>query len=276
MTVPDLSAWDLALAASLLLINAAMSILLRLRLERMLVVAFLRMIVQLLLVGLILRWLFTQGGTVAMLLAAVVMLVAATVEASRRPTQRFQGWWMAGLSGVTLTVIATLATALALVAIANAGSSEQTWTPRVVLPVLGMILGNSLTGVSLALSTLLDLAVRERASIEARLAQGATRRDAFGGILTQTLKTAMLPVINGMSVAGLVTLPGMMTGQILAGADPLEAAKYQILILCAISGASALGALMAVFGGLSLLTDARHRLRLDRLVAASAPPSEAD
>ena len=68
-----------------------------------------------------------------------------------------------------------------------------------------------------------------------------------------------------MSVAGVVSLPGMMTGQILAGADPAEAAKYQIMIMFVLTGASAFGAIVAVFGGVVLLTDARHRLRLDRL-----------
>ena len=73
-----------------------------------------------------------------------------------------------------------------------------------------------------------------------------------------------------MSVAGIVTLPGMMTGQILAGADPAEAAKYQIMIMFVLTGAAGLGALAAAFGGVLLLTDARHRLRLDRLAASHA------
>ena len=73
-----------------------------------------------------------------------------------------------------------------------------------------------------------------------------------------------------MSVAGIVSLPGMMTGQILAGAYPAEAAKYQIMIMFVLSGASGLGALAAAYGGVLLLTDARHRLRLDRLTPARA------
>ena len=78
----------------------------------------------------------------------------------------------------------------------------------------------------------------------------------------------MMPLLNTMSVAGIVTLPGMMTGQILAGADPAEAAKYQIMIMLVLTGASGLGALAAAYGGVLLLTDSRHRLRLDRLAAA--------
>jgi putative ABC transport system permease protein len=127
----------------------------------------------------------------------------------------------------------------------------------------------TLTSVSLALQTLTEGAERERAAIEARIALGATRFEAFAPVLRRAIRTAMTPLLNTMSVAGIVALPGMMTGQILAGADPAEAAKYQIMIMFVLSGASGLGALAAAYGGVLLLTDARHRLRLDRLAAAS-------
>jgi len=145
----------------------------------------------------------------------------------------------------------------------------QPWyAPRYVLPILGMVLGNTLTSISLALQTLTEGAERERGAIEARIALGATRFEAFADVLRRAIVTAMTPLLNTMSVAGIVSLPGMMTGQILAGADPAEAAKYQIMIMFVLSGASGLGALAAAYGGVLLLTDARHRLRLDRLTAA--------
>jgi putative ABC transport system permease protein len=87
-------------------------------------------------------------------------------------------------------------------------------------------------------------------------------------ILRGALATAMTPLLNSMAVAGVVTLPGMMAGQILAGADPGEAAKYQIMIMFVLAGAAALGALAAALGGVLLLTDARHRLRFERLLAS--------
>ena len=87
-------------------------------------------------------------------------------------------------------------------------------------------------------------------------------------MVRRALKTAMMPVINSMAVAGVVTLPGMMTGQILAGADPGDAAKSQIMIMFVISGAAGIGALLTALGATRLLSDPRHRLRLDRLTAA--------
>ena len=96
------------------------------------------------------------------------------------------------------------------------------------------------------------------------------RLQAFEGPLQRSLRTAMMPILNAMAVAGVVSLPGMMTGQILAGADPVEAAKYQIMIMFALSGATALAVLLAALGGTWLLTDDRQRLRLDRLRTKAA------
>jgi len=76
----------------------------------------------------------------------------------------------------------------------------------------------------------------------------------------------LIPIINAMAAAGIVSLPGMMTGQILAGIPPVEAVKYQILIMFLIAGGTGLGLLSAVYGGVYRLSDNRHRLRLDRLV----------
>jgi putative ABC transport system permease protein len=121
----------------------------------------------------------------------------------------------------------------------------------------------------LSLETLTTTAQRERASIEARIALGATRAEALSVVTRQALKTGMMPIVNAMAATGIVSLPGMMTGQILAGVDPVEATKYQVLITFLIAGATALGAFLAVMGGARLLTDERHRLRLDRLEKAA-------
>ena len=97
---------------------------------------------------------------------------------------------------------------------------------------------------------------------------GHTWSEAIGGIRRTSVRSAMIPTINSMAAAGLVSLPGMMTGQILAGNLPLEAVKYQILIMFIISAGTGFGALLAVWTGARRLFDERHRLRLDRLKTA--------
>src|SRR3954464_11037807 len=127
-----------------------------------------------------------------------------------------------------------------------------------------------MTGIALGLNTLTTSLMLRRASVEAQLMLGATRWDAAAPV-TRALRRALLPTTNSMSAAGLVALPGMMTGQILSGVPPVEAVKYQILVMFLIAGGTGLGAVTAVIGGVYRLTDGRHRLRLDRLRARYAP-----
>ena len=106
---------------------------------------------------------------------------------------------------------------------------------------------------------------RERGAIEAQLGLGVDFRAATAPLVRDSLRRGLLPVINQMSAAGIITLPGIMTGQILAGLDPVEAVKYQILLMFLLAGASGLAALAIAYMTVARLTDERQRLRLDRL-----------
>lgn len=262
---PSLSLLTLGVAACLLLLQAVVSVAFRLGLEKTLAIAAVRMVAQLALIGFVLKFVFEQTSVWWTLVLAAVMIAAATWEISARQTARFRGLLAYGLSGGLMLLAGVLTTVLATGALLG---SDPWYAPRVLLPLLGMILGNAMTGVALTLDSLTHAARRERSGIEARIALGATRLEAFSTSLRHALRTGLLPIINSMAAAGIVSLPGMMTGQILSGVDPVEAAKYQVLIMFLISGATALGVLGAGLGGVYLLTDARHRLRLDRLETA--------
>jgi len=142
---------------------------------------------------------------------------------------------------------------------------EPWYAPRYAVPLLGMILGNTMTGVALALDSLGRLAREQRPAIEARLMLGRDSWLAIQEIRRQCVHIGLIPVINAMAAAGIVSLPGMMTGQILAGNPPMEAVKYQILIMFLIASGSGFGILAAVWLGGRHLFDHRERLRLDRL-----------
>jgi putative ABC transport system permease protein len=265
MSYVELSAVDLALAALLLVVNGGISLAFRLGLAMSFAVAALRMAVQLAAVGFVLKFIFAQTSPLWTLLIAALMVAVAGYEVVRGQERRFRSWLAYGLGNVTLLLVGGLATLYAVVVVVH---PSPWYAPRYLLPILGMVLGNTLTSCSLALQALTEGAERDRAAIEARIALGATRFAAFATVLRRALRTAITPLLNIMSVAGIVSLPGMMTGQILAGADPADAAKYQIMIMFVLTGAGGLGAFAAAFGGVLLLTDARHRLRLDRLAAA--------
>lgn len=128
-----------------------------------------------------------------------------------------------------------------------------------------MMLGNTMTGVALSLDRLTESFWRQRAVIENRLMLGETWHQAVADIRKDAMRGGMMPSINAMAAAGIVSLPGMMTGQILAGSPPSVAVKYQILIMLTITVGTGFGALMAVAWGSRRLFDDRERLRLDRL-----------
>ncbi len=262
MTYAQLSYWDIALAASLLSVNAGLSIYYRLGTERRLVIAAVRMVVQLTLVGLVLKALFATASPWLTLLVAGLMIGFAGREAMARQERTFIGLWKYGLGTTSMLVAAGIVT---LFALATQFHADPWYDPRYTIPILGMILGNTMTGISLALDRLLADADTGRAKIEARLALGHSFRDAMQEPLKSAMRAGLIPTVNGMAAAGLVSLPGMMTGQILAGVDPVEAVKYQLLIMFLIAGGTALGVFCATMLALKRLTDSRQRLRLDRL-----------
>ncbi len=262
MTPAVLSPADLFAAALLVLASAALSAALSLGVHRPLLVAAARMVVQLVLVGFALRLVFaaTSAGITAAVVAA--MLLAASREMGARSPRRLAGAWHFGV-GALAAVTATLP--VALVVLTTALRPDPWYDPRHAIPLVGIILGTVMNAGSLAINTVVGSAARERAAIEARLALGATREAAFRPLLRQAVLAGLLPTLNQMAAAGLITLPGIMTGQVLAGMDPLEAAKYQILLMFVLAAAGFLGAVAAAYGTLRRLSDDRHRLRLDRL-----------
>ncbi len=262
MTYAALDYIDLAIAASLVLINAGLSIAMQIGLQGRLILAAVRMVVQLGIVGFVLKALFAAASPFLTAGVALIMVLFAGREAMARQERRFSGIWAYGLGTGSMMAAAIIVTTFGLT---TQISPEPWYNPRYAIPILGMILGNTMNGVSLGLERLLSGAVRERVAIEAQLALGAEAARAMRPVVRDALRAGLIPTINGMAAAGVVSLPGMMTGQILAGIPPLEAVKYQILIMFLIAGGTGLGLFAAVFGGRKRLTDGRHRLRLDRL-----------
>jgi putative ABC transport system permease protein len=255
---------DLAIASVLIILDGALSLVLRLRLHKQLVWAAIRMVVQLVLIGYILRLVFAIASPLVTLAVVLVMVAIAGREVAARPEQRLGrfGNYAVGASAVAFATFLT-----AILALTTAIRPQPWYDARYAIPLAGIILGNVLNGGSLALDSLLSGVVRERSAIEAQLALGASFSEAMRGLIRASVRRALLPIINQMSAAGVVTLPGIMTGQILAGMDPLEAAKYQILLIFLLSGGSGLAAVAVVYLAAMRLTDDRQRLRIDRLTA---------
>ena len=262
MTIVALTPFDLCLAAGLIAILALLSLRLHLGLVKSLILAAVRTTVQLLLIGLVLKALFSHVNIGWMALMATVMLLAAGREVMARQKRRFIGWWGYGLAAMSMFISSFSITVLALGVIIQV---KPWYAPQYAIPLLGMLLGNTMNGVSIGLDRLMSTAWDQRAVIEGRLTLGQTWSQAIEAIRRESVRSGLIPIINAMMAAGLVSLPGMMTGQILAGNPPMEAVKYQILIMFLIAGGTGLGTMAAVWLASRHLFDERQRLRLDRV-----------
>ncbi|MGB3544800.1 ABC transporter permease [Rubrivirga sp.] len=241
MNAVDISVGQLVLASGLLLVAIGLSVALRLGLTKGLAVAATRMVIQLTLVGLVLEWVFSSENAVVIVALAVGMALLAGHAAVRRTSRRFPGIWLDALVSVLgASFIVTGAAVLGILRI------EPWFDPQYLIPLHGMLLGNALTGISLSLDRFMEGASSGRATVDARLALGATRWEAARPLFREAVRTGLVPITNSMAVMGVVSLPGMMTGQILAGAPPAEAVRYQILIVFMIAACVALASLGVV------------------------------
>jgi putative ABC transport system permease protein len=263
MSVIVLSPFDLALAALLVLLLAFLSRRLQLAMERRLFIAALRTTLQLLLIGLVLKVLFDNAHWWWVSLIALLMLAVAGREVMARQQRRFSGWRGYGLGTSAMFVSSFTVTLLALTVIIG---NKPWYQPQYAIPLLGMILGNTMNGIALGMDRLTTGAWQLRAVIEARLTLGQSALEAVSDLRREAMRVGMIPMVNSMAAAGIVSLPGMMTGQILAGTPPLEAVKYQILIMFLITAGTGFGTMVAVWRGARSLFDERDRLRLERLV----------
>lgn len=229
---------------------------------RSLAIASVRMVLQLAIMAVWLQWVFNNGTLLWVALVAFVMLMFAAYEIVKRQTYRFAGlttFWM-GMASLSLTALI-----LAVFTLVWIVEPTPWYEPQYAIPLLGMILGNSMTAIGLALDSLTKNARVQRTAIEAQLALGFTQSQAMLFVKRQSMHTALIPVINMLAAAGLVSLPGMMTGQILAGIEPVEAIKYQIMIMFLITVSTGFGVLVALWLGQRRLFDSRQRLDLNAL-----------
>jgi len=251
---------ELAIASVLVVAGAGVSLALRLGVERRLTTAAVRAVVQLTLLGLVLEWIFSAESPLVVALMMTFMALVAGLEAVRRTTHRVPG--MLPRSMAVMLGSSALVTFYGLIAVLRL---DRWWEPQYAIPILGMVLGNTLNGISLGLEACLEGFARERDRIDLLLAHGATRREASRDVVRRAMRLGSIPAINMMVAAGLVSIPGMMTGQMLSGENPGSASRYQIFILFCIVGGVLLGTLGIVLCASRLVFDDRDRLRTDRI-----------
>jgi len=241
-------------AATLALVGlaAAVSLWRRADLERDLGVAVVRSFLQLTAVGYVIQAIFDSDSLwlVALLLSGMVAFGTVTARSRARAVP-------GALVAIVLALAAAAAVTLGLVLVLGVFDA----TPRYLVPVGGMVIGNSMTATAVALNRLADEVHGRAGLIEASLALGATARQASAGLVTSSLRSGMIPLIDSTKTTGVVFFPGTMVGMLVAGAEPLDAVRLQLILLWALLGAVALAALIAVTLGYRGFFTPAHQLR---------------
>lgn len=226
-----------ALSFTLLFVMATMlvSVWQKLGLEKEIAVGTLRSAIQLLAIGYVLQYIFQTEHVAYLLLIVFLMIVIASWNASKRG---------AGMGGILWRIAVSIAATEGLMMLMLLGLHIIEPTPQYIIPLSGMTIGNAMVVAGLFMNQLRREAQSSRGEIEVLLALGATAAQAVQEVRKRAVKFSMIPTIDGMKTVGLVQLPGMMTGMIVAGADPVEAVRYQILIVFSFTGSAAVTSML--------------------------------
>lgn len=229
MTTLDIQLPQMALLYGLCLLPVLLLWLIGLRLSRDIGISILRMTIQLALVGIYLKTLFDLNNPWLNGLWILVMLIVADLSILRRAGLKARYFALATFTAIASSILFSTAYLVILVI-----QPTHYYDARYIVPLAGMILGNCLQGNVIALERFYSAVRKNENEYATFLMLGATRWEAVRPYFREAIKAAINPTIAGMATMGLVSLPGMMTGQILGGSEPGLAVKYQIAIMICI------------------------------------------
>jgi putative ABC transport system permease protein len=222
----ELDLTDLVWALGMMAIAIGLSSWQGLGLEMSLAIATGRTVIQLLGVGYILAVVFALNDPFAVLAVLLVMLTIATITARNRISKKIPQLLYVVFGAIFFSTALTLSYTNLLII-----QPESWYEPQYLIPLAGIVLGNAMNGAAIAGERLVSTISSSRLEIETHLSLGATPQQAVATYRKDAIRAGLIPTLNQMMVVGVVTLPGIITGQLLSGIDPLNAASYQILIM---------------------------------------------
>jgi putative ABC transport system permease protein len=248
---------DLVWALGMMAIAIGLSSWQRLGLEISLAHATLRTVVQLLGVGVVLGVVFELNNPIAVLAILMVMLLIATVTARNRIGKKIPQVVPVVFGAMLFSTALTLSYTNLLII-----QPDSWYEPQYLIPLAGIVLGNAMNGAAIAGERLVSTINSSRLEIETHLSLGATPQQAVAGYRKDAIRAGLIPTLNQMMVVGVVTLPGMITGQLLSGISPLDAASYQILIMFMLAFANLITAVLVTQGLIRQFFNAQAQLQL--------------
>ncbi|KAI5453888.1 hypothetical protein NCC49_004884 [Naganishia albida] len=258
---PELTPLNVALALLFVVFDSILSVTLGLGIASSLLVAATRCILQLSVMGLVLQKVFETGNIFGVFGIAALLNVLGAIEATYNKSKRR----FANMFPLVLLSMLSSTIPISIIGTQFAMKQRPFWQPNQFVPIVGMILGNAISAIGVAMNMVQKEFADNRDKIETYLAFGATRFEACRPIAIEALRLALLPTINQLSVIGLISIPGMMTGAILGGKSVTQAAMLQMIIMFMIAASSFLCVCATLVFALSTLVDASHRVRMDRL-----------
>ena len=243
--------WQLSFTLAFVSLTLLLSMWQKLALEKDLLIGTVRAAIQLIAVGYILETIFNLREWPYIIIMLVIMMTVAAQNAAKR------GQGMPGIFWRVLVVIA-------LAEIVSVGMMVELKiiqpTPQYIIPISGMMVGNSMVVSGLFLNRIQAEVNNRREEIQTALALGANSRQAIADILKNTVRSSMIPTIDSLKTVGLVQLPGMMTGLIVAGASPIQAVRYQLLIMYSITSTAAITSIALGFLVYKVFFNRAHQL----------------
>jgi putative ABC transport system permease protein len=229
---------SLAIASTLIIIPIFISYKEHLALEKEIIISVLRAVIQLAIVGYVLDIIFGLENPIFTILLVLIMLINAAINTKNRGE---------GIRNVVKISFVSmfLGTSVTMVVLVLSGALK--FVPNEIIPVAGMVISNAMVAIGLSYRNLNNSFKNRREEVEAKLSLGADIKDAVSGILGESIKIAIIPTIDSAKTLGIVSLPGMMTGLILAGASPLMAIKFQIMVTFMIISSSSIATMMATY-----------------------------
>lgn len=255
-TIVTMNLLQFGLIYLLLLIVLAIMKKSRIHQTKLLLIASVRMTVQLVLAGFMLTYIFQNphpAFTMLYLLSMIGFSIHRVISRNKNINRRFKI-----AIGCSLACSGTAIIIFFVIIIVG----ESIFNPQYMIPLSGMIMGNAMTGVSLGIKTFQEILHSEYNRIQTLLNLGVSPRKILLPFVNQALETALLPTMNSMLGMGIVSLPGMMTGQILSGTLPTTAILYQISIMIAITTVVCLSVFGSLYLGYRTLYNKKNQILL--------------
>ncbi|KXN86087.1 hypothetical protein AN958_10563 [Leucoagaricus sp. SymC.cos] len=254
--------WDnVAIALAFILFCTFISSVLKIGVGTSLLTSAIRCIVQLTIVATILQEVFSAQDKWVVAGISFLLNLLGTIEIVVNKSKRRYQFMFASV----LVALLSSTIPIAIFGTKFAMGIDPFWTPIQFIPIVGMLCGATISGITVSASYVLKELQENKDKVEVYLAFGASRVEACRPIAIEALRLALTPTINSMSVLGIIAIPGMMTGAILGGSSVQQAARLQMIIMFMISASTTLASIFTTFSAILVTVDYQHRIRSDRI-----------